>query len=41
MLMVGPPGAGTPVLAARLPSILPPPSPADLLEVSAIASVRL
>jgi magnesium chelatase family protein len=38
-LMVGPPGAGKSMLAARLPSILPPLSPAELLEVSMIASV--
>ena len=39
MLMVGPPGAGKSMLAARLPSILPPLSPTELLEVSMIASV--
>src|ERR1043165_760942 len=39
MLMVGPPGAGKSMLAARLPSILPPLSPAELLEVSMVASV--
>src|ERR1700731_4310878 len=39
MLMVGPPGAGKSMLAARLPSILPPLSPAELLEMSMIASV--
>src|SRR5438105_73264 len=39
MLMVGPPGAGKSMLAARLPSILPPLSPPELLEVSMIASV--
>jgi magnesium chelatase family protein len=39
MLMVGPPGAGKSMLAARLPSILPPLAPAELLEVSVIASV--
>lgn len=39
MLMIGPPGAGKSMLAARLPSILPPLSPAELLEVSMIASV--
>jgi len=38
-LMVGPPGAGKSMLAARLPSILPPLSPAELLEVSMVASV--
>ncbi|HEX2216929.1 MAG TPA: YifB family Mg chelatase-like AAA ATPase [Xanthobacteraceae bacterium] len=39
LLMVGPPGAGKSMLAARLPSILPPLSPKELLEVSMIASV--
>src|SRR3990170_5120749 len=37
--MVGPPGAGKSMLAARLPSILPPLTPDELLEVSMIASV--
>jgi magnesium chelatase family protein len=39
LLMVGPPGAGKSMLAARLPTILPPLTPAELLEVSMIASV--
>lgn len=39
MLMVGPPGAGKSMLASRLPSILPPLLPAELLEVSMIHSV--
>ena len=39
LLMVGPPGAGKSMLAARLPSILPPLTPPELLEVSMIASV--
>src|SRR5262249_51245573 len=39
LLMVGPPGAGKSMLAARLPSLLPPPGPAELLEVSMVASV--
>jgi magnesium chelatase family protein len=39
LLMVGPPGAGKSMLAARLPSILPPLLPDELLEVSMIASV--
>jgi len=39
LLMVGPPGSGKSMLAARLPTILPPLSPAELLEVSMIASV--
>jgi len=39
LLMVGPPGAGKSMLAARLPTILPPLTPAELLEISMIASV--
>jgi magnesium chelatase family protein len=39
LLMVGPPGAGKSMLASRLPSILPPLAPSELLEVSMIASV--
>jgi magnesium chelatase family protein len=39
LLMVGPPGAGKSMLAQRLPSLLPPLSPQELLEVSMIASV--
>ena len=39
LLMVGPPGSGKSMLAARLPSILPPLEPRELLEVSMIASV--
>lgn len=39
LLMIGPPGAGKSMLAQRLPSILPPLSPKELLEVSMIASV--
>src|SRR5215207_7487582 len=39
LLMVGPPGAGKSMLAARLPSILPPLTPSELLEVSMVASV--
>src|SRR6266567_1570805 len=39
LLMVGPPGAGKSMLAARLPSILPPLAPQELLEVSMVASV--
>ncbi|MFN5669329.1 magnesium chelatase domain-containing protein, partial [Bradyrhizobium sp.] len=34
LLMIGSPGAGKSMLAARLPSILPPLSPSELLEVS-------
>src|ERR1700756_2054336 len=37
--MIGAPGAGKSMLAARLPSILPPLTPSELLEVSMIASV--
>ncbi|MDR3466147.1 MAG: YifB family Mg chelatase-like AAA ATPase [Xanthobacteraceae bacterium] len=39
LLMIGAPGAGKSMLAARLPSILPPLSPPELLDVSMIASV--
>ena len=39
LLMVGPPGAGKSMLAARLPSILPALTPEELLEVSIVASV--
>ncbi|MER2632645.1 MAG: ATP-binding protein, partial [Rhizobiaceae bacterium] len=38
-LMVGPPGSGKSMLAQRLPSILPPLLPKELLEVSMIASI--
>jgi magnesium chelatase family protein len=37
--MVGPPGAGKSMLAARLPTILPPLAPSELLEVSMVASI--
>ncbi|AJY47580.1 YifB family Mg chelatase-like AAA ATPase [Martelella endophytica] len=39
LLMVGPPGAGKSMLAARLPSILPPLSPPELLEMSMVHSI--
>ena len=39
MLMIGPPGAGKSMLAARLPGLLPPLEPAEALEVSMIHSV--
>ena len=39
LLMIGPPGAGKSMLAARLPGILPPLEPEEALEVSLIASV--
>jgi magnesium chelatase family protein len=38
LLMVGPPGAGKSLAASRLPSILPPPAPKEVLEVARIAS---
>jgi magnesium chelatase family protein len=39
LLMSGPPGAGKSMLASRLPSILPPLTPRELLEVSMIHSI--
>src|SRR5215469_15634281 len=39
LVMVGPPGAGKSMLAARLPSILPSLTPSELLEVSMVASI--
>ncbi|MEQ1614555.1 MAG: YifB family Mg chelatase-like AAA ATPase, partial [Hyphomicrobiaceae bacterium] len=39
LLMVGPPGSGKSMLAARLPSILPPLDPAEMLEVSMVHSL--
>jgi magnesium chelatase family protein len=39
MLMVGPPGSGKSMLASRLPGILPPLNPREMLEVSMIASI--
>jgi magnesium chelatase family protein len=39
LLMVGPPGAGKSMLAARLPSILPPLSPEEMLDVSMVHSL--
>ena len=38
-LMVGPPGAGKSMLAQRLPSILPPMDPREMLDVSMVASL--
>src|SRR5215472_6470433 len=38
LLMVGPPGAGKSMLAARLPGILPPLEPAEMLELGLIMS---
>jgi len=39
MLMIGPPGSGKSMLAARLPGLMPPLEPAEALEVSMIHSV--
>lgn len=39
MLMVGPPGAGKSMLAARMPTILPALNPRELLDVSMIQSI--
>ncbi|MCV6625964.1 MAG: YifB family Mg chelatase-like AAA ATPase [Cellvibrionaceae bacterium] len=39
LLMVGPPGSGKSMLASRLPSILPPMTPAEALETSMVMSV--
>jgi magnesium chelatase family protein len=39
LLMVGPPGSGKSMLAARLPGLLPPLDPGEALEVSMIHSV--
>jgi magnesium chelatase family protein len=39
LLMIGPPGAGKSMLAARLPSILPPLLPEEMLEVSMVHSL--
>lgn len=39
LLMIGPPGAGKSMLAKRLPSILPPLEPQEMLEVSMIHSM--
>ena len=39
LLMMGPPGAGKSMLAARLPGILPPMTDTEMLEVAAIHSV--
>ena len=39
LLMIGPPGSGKSMLAARLPSILPPMTPEEALETSMIHSI--
>ncbi|PCJ33223.1 MAG: ATP-dependent protease [Moraxellaceae bacterium] len=41
LLMIGPPGAGKSMLAARLPGILPPMTENERLEVAAIQSIAL
>ncbi len=40
MLMIGPPGAGKSMLAERLPGILPPLEPQELLEVAMVQASR-
>ncbi|PKU23487.1 YifB family Mg chelatase-like AAA ATPase [Telmatospirillum siberiense] len=39
LLMIGPPGSGKSMLAARLPGLLPPLEPAEALEISTIHSL--
>ena len=39
LLMIGPPGSGKSMLAARLPGLLPPLAPAEALELSLVQSV--
>ncbi|MEO0880294.1 MAG: YifB family Mg chelatase-like AAA ATPase, partial [Pseudomonadota bacterium] len=39
LLMVGPPGAGKSMLAARLPGLLPPLTPSEMLEISMVQSM--
>ena len=39
LLLIGPPGAGKSMLAARLPGLLPPLDAAEILEVSMVASI--
>ena len=39
LLMIGPPGSGKSMLAARLPSLLPPLSPREMLDLSVVASL--
>jgi magnesium chelatase family protein len=39
LLLIGPPGAGKSMLAARLPGLLPPLSPQEMLEISMVQSM--
>jgi magnesium chelatase family protein len=39
LLLIGPPGSGKSMLAERLPGLLPPLDPAEILDVSMVASV--
>lgn len=39
MLMIGPPGSGKSMLASRLPSLLPPLGPRELLDLSVVSSL--
>lgn len=39
LLMIGPPGSGKSMLAARLPGLLPPLTPQEMLEVSMVQSM--
>ena len=39
LLMVGPPGAGKSMLASRLPGLLPPLAPTEMLEISMVQSL--
>lgn len=39
LLMIGPPGSGKSMLAARMPSILPPLTPEEALELTMISSI--
>lgn len=40
LLLIGPPGSGKSMLAARLPGILPPLDPSETLEAAAVRSLR-
>ena len=41
LLLIGPPGSGKSMLAARLPGRLPPLSPAEALEITMIHSAAV